>query len=76
MANLPPIHRWDQSLPRPRALVHVVHGMSEHGGRYARLAAALNRAGPASQRRLPCQTGGARSTNRARVSEGGVALRI
>ena len=44
MGSLPPIHRWDD-LPKPRALVHVVHGMSEHGGRYARLAAALNAAG-------------------------------
>lgn len=42
--SLPPIHRWD-AVASPRALVHVVHGMSEHGGRYARLAAALNRAG-------------------------------
>jgi alpha-beta hydrolase superfamily lysophospholipase len=41
---LPPIHRWD-ALTRPRGLIHVVHGMSEHGARYARLAAALNRAG-------------------------------
>jgi alpha-beta hydrolase superfamily lysophospholipase len=41
---LPPIHRWD-SVAQPRALIHIVHGMSEHGGRYARLAAALNRAG-------------------------------
>ena len=42
--SLPPIHRWD-AVASPRALVHVVHGMSEHGARYARLAAALNRAG-------------------------------
>src|SRR5262245_58336311 len=42
--GLPPIHRWDD-IASPRGLVHVVHGMSEHGGRYARLAAALNRAG-------------------------------
>ena len=41
---LPPIHRWDE-VARPRALVHVVHGMSEHGARYGRLAAALNDAG-------------------------------
>jgi alpha-beta hydrolase superfamily lysophospholipase len=42
--RLPPIHRWD-AVARPRALVHVVHGMSEHGARYARLAAAFNRTG-------------------------------
>src|SRR5882724_9156994 len=41
---LPPLHRWD-TVAHPRALVHIVHGMSEHGGRYARLAAALNGAG-------------------------------
>ena len=29
----------------PRALVHVVHGMSEHSGRYARLARRLNAEG-------------------------------
>jgi alpha-beta hydrolase superfamily lysophospholipase len=29
----------------PRACVQIVHGMAEHGGRYARLAAALNREG-------------------------------
>ena len=44
MAVLPPIHRWDR-VGRPRAAIHVVHGMVEHGGRYARLAAALNQAG-------------------------------
>lgn len=34
------IHRWD--IDRPRLLVHILHGMAEHGARYARLAAALN----------------------------------
>lgn len=29
----------------PRACVQIVHGLSEHGGRYARFATALNRAG-------------------------------
>jgi alpha-beta hydrolase superfamily lysophospholipase len=44
MPALPPLHRWD-SVPRPRAAVHILHGMAEHGGRYARLAGDLNRAG-------------------------------
>ena len=30
---------------RPRAVVQIVHGMAEHAGRYARLAAALNAQG-------------------------------
>src|SRR5215813_1545998 len=42
--GLPPIHRWDV-IAGQRALVHIVHGMSEHGARYVRLAAALNGAG-------------------------------
>ena len=41
---LPPIHRWDR-ISHPRACVHILHGMSEHGQRYARLAGALNAAG-------------------------------
>jgi alpha-beta hydrolase superfamily lysophospholipase len=44
MLTLPPIRRWD-SVIDPRACVHIVHGMSEHGERYARLAGALNAAG-------------------------------
>ncbi len=44
MPILPPIHRWDD-VARPRASVHVAHGMSEHGRRYERFAAALNKAG-------------------------------
>ena len=43
MAALPPIHRWDQVV-QARAAVHIVHGLVEHGQRYARLAAALNAA--------------------------------
>ena len=42
--TLPPIHRWDR-VSHPRGCVHIVHGMSEHGQRYARLAGALNEAG-------------------------------
>ncbi len=38
---LPPVHRWD-TLAAPCAAVHVVHGMAEHGARYARFARALN----------------------------------
>lgn len=38
------LHAW---LPegKPRAAVQIVHGMAEHAGRYARLAAALNAEG-------------------------------
>jgi hypothetical protein len=32
----------------PRAVVQIAHGLAEHGGRYARLAAALNGAGYAA----------------------------
>lgn len=41
---LPPVHRWEVVAP-PRACVHVVHGMAEHGLRYGRLARALNEVG-------------------------------
>lgn len=41
---MPPVRRWD-AVANPRAVVHIVHGMSEHAGRYARFAAALNDAG-------------------------------
>jgi alpha-beta hydrolase superfamily lysophospholipase len=41
---LPPIHRWDPH-GQPRAAVHILHGMAEHGGRYERVARALNAAG-------------------------------
>jgi alpha-beta hydrolase superfamily lysophospholipase len=38
------VHRW---LPPelPKAVVQIAHGVAEHGGRYARLAGALNAAG-------------------------------
>ena len=37
---MPHIHRWP--VDRPRLLVHILHGMAEHGARYARLALELN----------------------------------
>lgn len=43
MPELRSIHRWE--IAAPRGLVHVVHGMAEHGLRYARLAGVLNAAG-------------------------------
>jgi alpha-beta hydrolase superfamily lysophospholipase len=36
-------HRWP--VKNPKAIVQIVHGGAEHGGRYARLAAALNEQG-------------------------------
>ena len=44
MPVLPPIRRWD-SVAQPRGAVHILHGMAEHAGRYARLAGRLNGAG-------------------------------
>src|SRR6185312_6700897 len=40
------VHRWlpDEGVRR-KAIVHVAHGMAEHGARYARLAEALTAAG-------------------------------
>ncbi|KAA9301709.1 MULTISPECIES: alpha/beta hydrolase [Aerococcus] len=38
-----PVHAWEVS--QPRAILHVVHGMSEHGGRYEKLAHYFNQAG-------------------------------
>ena len=45
-AALPPlfIHRWLPDTP-PRAVLLIVHGMAEHGARYARFAAAANAQG-------------------------------
>jgi alpha-beta hydrolase superfamily lysophospholipase len=40
------VHRWLPPQPADWAVV-IVHGMGEHGGRYARFAAALNAAGAA-----------------------------
>ena len=40
------VHRWP--CEKPNAIVQIAHGIAEHGGRYARLAAALNEAGYAA----------------------------
>ena len=40
---MPHIHRWD--IPNPTLLVHILHGMAEHGARYRRLARALKAEG-------------------------------
>lgn len=39
------LRTWRPAGPAPRGLVHVCHGMAEHGGRYAELADHLNAAG-------------------------------
>ncbi len=39
------LHQHDWPLARPRARLLLVHGLGEHGGRYARLAEELNAAG-------------------------------
>ena len=33
------------SVPNPRAVVQIMHGLGDHAGRYAHVAAALNSAG-------------------------------
>ena len=38
------VHRWS-AFSAPRAIVQITHGLAEHAGRYARLAASLNAAG-------------------------------
>jgi hypothetical protein len=38
------VHGWLRDVP-PKAIAQIAHGISEHGGRYAQLAAAPNRAG-------------------------------
>lgn len=37
------VHEW--MIDNPKAIVHIVHGMSEHGMRYAHFAEALNKEG-------------------------------
>jgi alpha-beta hydrolase superfamily lysophospholipase len=37
---MPHVHRWD--IGRPQLLVHILHGMAEHGARYERVALELN----------------------------------
>lgn len=39
------VHRWLPDSAPPRGIVQIVHGMAEHGARYARLAGALTAAG-------------------------------
>ena len=39
------VRAWLPADATPRACVQIVHGMAEHGGRYARVASSLNRAG-------------------------------
>ena len=36
------VHRWPPPADAPRGVLLIVHGMAEHGGRYARFAAAAN----------------------------------
>src|SRR5262245_21752544 len=43
-SDLPPILRWED-VAAPKGTVHIVHGLAEHPGRYARLARAVNGAG-------------------------------
>jgi alpha-beta hydrolase superfamily lysophospholipase len=39
------VNRWEPDGGQPKAVVQIVHGMAEHGGRYARVAEQLTAAG-------------------------------
>ena len=39
------IYSWGEELQQPRGVVHIAHGLAEHGARYDRLARALVAAG-------------------------------
>jgi alpha-beta hydrolase superfamily lysophospholipase len=43
-SDLPPINKWED-VAQPKGALHIIHGLAEHPGRYARLARALNDAG-------------------------------
>lgn len=38
-------YAWTESVPEPRGVVQIAHGLAEHGARYDRLAQAFNAAG-------------------------------
>ena len=39
------VRRWETGGAAPKAILHIVHGMAEHSGRYSRLAKRLNAEG-------------------------------
>lgn len=39
------VHTWTHLTPEPRGILHICHGMAEHGGRYRELAFSLARSG-------------------------------
>lgn len=45
--HLIPLYKWQQTPPAhpPKGVVHISHGMAEHGRRYHRVAEALNQSG-------------------------------